>query len=358
MLLIKPALVEAVRDASVAADLYPLVQSAIELEHSTIPPYLTALYSIKQGHNLAAAQIIGSVVGEEMLHMAIAGNLLNAIGGSPAIDDPLFIPAYPGPLPMGVGGSLTVGLEKLSRRLAHDVFMSIEEPEAPLDIPVGLPPGVQLLATTSVPPPAPEYATIGEFYAAIKQKLVEFGPGVITGDPARQVVDARWFPETELFPILTLDDALRGIDIIVEQGEGTPHSPLDEEGQLSHYYRFAELVYGRRLIAVPVEPGWSYAGEPIPLDPAGIWNLCPDAKAADYPENSQARVLADAFNASYTRLLGCLHQVFNGEPDRLSMALSLMVEMHLTAQKLVATPVPGTDLFAAPTFEYNAGDGG
>lgn len=349
MLTIQPTVIEAVRNASVAADLYPSVQSAIELEHSTIPPYLTALFSIKQGYNLEAAQILGSVVGEEMLHMSIACNLMNAIGGQPDIDNPLFIPSYPGPLPMGVHSSLTVGLEKLTRKLVYDVFMTIEEPETPIDIPVGQAAGLQLLATEP-----PNFATIGEFYAAIKEKLIEFGPGVITGDPALQIADPRWYPLTELFPILSLEDALRGIDIIVEQGEGTQESPMDPAGQVSHYYRFAELVYGRRLIATPTQPGWAYAGAPIPLDPAGVWNICPDAKAIDYPENSQARVLADAFNGSYTRLLGCLHQTFNGRPERLSMALSLMVEMQLTAQKLVGTPVPGTDLYGAPTFEYNA----
>jgi hypothetical protein len=254
---------------------------------------------------------------------------------------------------MGVRGSLTVGLEKLSRRLVHDVFMSIEEPENPIDIPVGMP--------SPTPRPAAENAqgtTIGDFYAAIAEKLVELGPSVICGDPAKQVADARWYPETELFPILTLDDALRAIRIIVTQGEGTPTSPEDQPGEFAHYYRFGELVYGRRLVRIHGGRQWAYAGEAIPLDPAGVWNICADAKAADYPEDSQARVLADAFNASYTRLLGCLHRVFGGEPDRLSMALSLMVELHLTGQKLVATPVPGTAMYAAPTFEYDPAVGG
>ena len=58
------------------------LQTAIEVEHSTIPPYLCALHSIKDGSNLEAAQIVKSVVVEEMLHMILAANVLNAIGGS------------------------------------------------------------------------------------------------------------------------------------------------------------------------------------------------------------------------------------------------------------------------------------
>ena len=53
-----------------AEDLQAALQVAIELEHSTIPPYLTAYYSIKPGANAEVAQLIYSVVIEEMFHMA------------------------------------------------------------------------------------------------------------------------------------------------------------------------------------------------------------------------------------------------------------------------------------------------
>lgn len=349
MLLVKRSAVAAVTQAQQPSDLWESLQSAIELEHSTIPPYLTALFSIKQGHNLDAAEIVGSVVIEEMLHMAIACNLMNALGGQPAIDSPTFIPAYPGPLPMGVHSSLTVGLEKLTRRCVHDVFMAIEEPEHPLDIPVGQPDGLKAADSPR------QFATIGEFYEAIKNMLTELAKHgeVITGDPARQVADTRWYPENQLFPIRTLQDALRAIDVIVDQGEGSSRSPMDAEGDVAHFYRFGEIVYGRKLVNVTEAPGWAYVGDVVPLDPAGVWDLYPDAKAADYPPESQARVLAERFNSAYSNLLRCLHHVFNGAPQRLPMALSAMVEMQLTAQKLVTTPVPGTPYFGAPTFEYS-----
>lgn len=359
MLRIQSSRLQAVRNATSAEELYSHLQAAIELEHSTIPPYLTALMSIKPGRNAAAAGIIASVAHEEMLHMAIAANVLNAIGGTPAIDDPHFIPAYPGPLPMGVHGALSVGLEKLTRRLVHDTFMTIEEPEEPLDLPVGGPLRARFAAASAVEPPS--YATIGDFYTAIIDKLTELQPPI--GRPERQVADSRWYPADELFPVKDVDDAIRALKIIIEQGEGTQAkgatpSPLDPEGDVAHYYRFAEIVYGHRLVAVDEPPGWAFAGDPVPLDPAGIWDFVADAKAADYPEHSRARVLADAFNASYTRLLASLHRVFNGEPDQLSAALALMVEMRLVGDKLVATKVPGTDAHAAPTFEYAPGTGG
>ena len=76
-----------------AEDLMQALQLAIELEHSTIPPYLCALYSIKPGTNVEVAGLIRSVVVEEMLHMALVANIFIAIGGSPNIGHAKFVNA-------------------------------------------------------------------------------------------------------------------------------------------------------------------------------------------------------------------------------------------------------------------------
>ena len=86
-----------------------LLQTAIQVEHSTIPLYLSAQYSIVQNfgdsnsnsnsNNEWASQLIHSVVVEEMLHMTMAANALNAVGGAPSIDDPDFAPDYPVVMP-------------------------------------------------------------------------------------------------------------------------------------------------------------------------------------------------------------------------------------------------------------------
>ena len=41
---------------------------------------------------MEAAELIESVVMEEMLHMVLAANVLNAIGGTPSIGRPGFVP--------------------------------------------------------------------------------------------------------------------------------------------------------------------------------------------------------------------------------------------------------------------------
>src|SRR5262245_51006164 len=85
---------------SVAA-LRGVLSAAVKLEHATIPPYLTALFTIKQGANVEIARLLGRVVREEMLHMCLIANVLNAIDGAPAINDS--VPTYPGPLPLNIG---------------------------------------------------------------------------------------------------------------------------------------------------------------------------------------------------------------------------------------------------------------
>lgn len=343
MLKIDTSLLERIYQASEPVELYDSLQSAIELEHSTIPPYLTALYSIKFNHNQEAYKVILEVVREEMLHMTIAANVLNAIGGHPVINQPDFIPSYPGSLPMNIG-DLTVNLAPLSKDVLFDGFMKIEEPEEPLDFPVRA-----LLASEE---PTPEFATIGQFYQAIIEKLQELGPDCIIGAPSLQVVNEQWFPRDELFAIATLNDAVKALELIVKQGEGTSLSPLDPEGEYAHYYSFAEIYYGRRLLRDPtvVPEGYSYSGEPIPLEADGIWDLRANSKAEMYAPGTMARRLVDQFNYSYTNLLNGLHQTFNGDPDYLNTVMGVMFELKLQAQKMAEITYDGKQV--APSFEY------
>src|SRR4051812_36523354 len=58
------------------------LQTAIALEQSTLPLYLSAMWSLRV-QSYTAYNLIRTVVMEEMVHMAIACNLLAAIGGRP-----------------------------------------------------------------------------------------------------------------------------------------------------------------------------------------------------------------------------------------------------------------------------------
>ncbi len=67
----------------------------MQLEHATIPPYLTALYSIHPGTNSDAFHGPRVVAVEEMLHLTLAANLLNAVGGAPDLTRAGLRPALP-----------------------------------------------------------------------------------------------------------------------------------------------------------------------------------------------------------------------------------------------------------------------
>ena len=113
MIILKDSLFSNLAVGDTAA-LKTALQQAIMLEHSTIPAYLYALYSIKANSNALIRGLMQSVVVEEMLHMSLACNILNAIGGNPVIDDPGFLPRYPGPLPGAVETGLIVPLQAFS----------------------------------------------------------------------------------------------------------------------------------------------------------------------------------------------------------------------------------------------------
>ena len=64
-----------------------LLQTCVEIEHSTIPLYLTAAWSMDDNKSFAYNVTHGVAI-EEMLHMTDAANLLNAIGGAPDSTSP------------------------------------------------------------------------------------------------------------------------------------------------------------------------------------------------------------------------------------------------------------------------------
>jgi hypothetical protein len=314
------------------------LQSAIELEHATLPPYLFALYSIRPGLNNRLAAIIRSVAMEEMLHLALCCNLLNAIGGAPSLEKPDFIPVYPGPLP-GAVAELDVPLAPVSKAVIHEVFMKIEEPEDPLQYPV-LP--LEALDTTVGP------RTIGQFYQAIKDQLaVLAGSGnIFVGAPSRQLTTGL----PGLIRVTDLQSANNAIDLIVKQGEGTSASPLNPADAPAHYYLFAAAYHGRELVRREGHPPFAYAGDPIPFEDRGIVRMVTNPTIARY-SGTAATGPNEQFNKNYTKLLKILHLTFNGSPTSIFGAISLMRQLGGEALALAQIEFePG--IFAGPTFTY------
>lgn len=347
MIRLQPGIITGIRAATNADELGIYLQKAIELEHSTIPPYLTAMFSLRPGTNTQIAQNIREIVIEEMLHMTIAANILIAIGGSPSINGADFVPKYPGPLPMNIG-DLQVGIEAFSIDLVKGTFMDIEEPEHPIPV-----------EEKAMLMEAPQFATIGAFYDAIKDQLQQLGPSIFVETSAPpQVVDANWFSTDRLFTITDVASACRAIDLIKLEGEGTSLSPFEGPGDPAHFYRYGEVAAGKKIVQTATG-GFAYAGTPLPFDPAGVWPVRPNCKIADFAQGTQARTRIEAFAYNYSALLNALHKAFNGEPSQLDTAIGLMYDLRTSAVALMETDTgDGSGQTVGPSFEYVDRQGG
>jgi hypothetical protein len=344
MIQLEPSMFAGLSDPSPLQAVCTALQKAIELEHATIPPYLYALYSLRPGRNVEIADIIESVVTEEMLHMTLACNVLNALGGSPNIDDPSFIPPYPGPLPGGVEDQLVVHLAPFSDAQL-EAFITIEAPPDPSDFPSA--------AELAAPP-----KTIGEFYEEISKAIGKLGDGAFTGPPANQVG-----PDLMPRSVVVTDtaSAQQAIKVIVEQGEGTSGDPLEVVGPgYAHYYRYMQIQKGRQLVPLSFggpapEDQYAYQGAPVPFDRAGVYPLLTDPGVDTnlYLAGTAAALANDSFNYTYTSLLKALHILFNGAATQAQFNRSLGLMMSLKGQaKAMMAAIPNAAEFVGPSFQY------
>jgi hypothetical protein len=292
------------------------LQAAIQLELATLPPYLCAMWSIESGAG-EVYDLIHQVVMEEMLHMGLACNLLTTIGGTPVLASPDVVPKYPGPLPGGVRPELKhVALTRLTKEVVRDVFMEIEYPQhGPIAFALG-----------------ETYPTIGAFYDAVLAAFEK--PDIhITGE--RQLKNA----SVGLTEIKTLDHVRAAIKKIKIQGEGTTQSPEEAAGELAHYYRFAQIYRGRKLIKA-ADGKYKYEGDPIPFpDVFPMAEVPPEG----YPESLE-------FDKNYTAMLKDLEAAWHGAPAKLGAAIGKMYSMADLARALMQKPLPSGQGTYGPSF--------
>ena len=204
------------------------LQTAVMLELSTLPPYLCAYWSIhaESEHAKHVKKFILSIVQEEMLHMAMACNILNAIGGQPVLNDASMLAHFPCALPghSKTNHSFTVSLNKCSPQ-AIETFLKIEMPED----------------FYSDRHHSDGWCTIGEFYEEIEELLksdllddsdFRFGKQVGNNfNPAKGI----------LYEVHSRADALKALEEIIDQGEGHSGKLYDKDHQLTHYWKFKAI---------------------------------------------------------------------------------------------------------------------
>jgi hypothetical protein len=342
-----------------------LLAQACELEHGLMCEYLFAQFTLKrtQQEGLSAEQlakvaaweaVIVDVTKQEMLHLALATNLLTAIGAAPHLHRPNF-PILSRWYPPGVQIALVPFGE---RALRH--FIYLERPEGmDLDDAEGfaaagqarpLTDGDQLMAVPE------DYQTVGHLYRGIEQgleRLVErHGEGGVFIGPPEAQATTEVFEWPELTAVTDLASAAAAIELIVEQGEGARG-----DWRNAHFGKFVALLddYLRSRAA---DPGFEPAR---PVEPAYVRRPPDvDVEVATITDLLTVQV-ADLFNAVYETTLQALTRYFvhSGETDEQVTILARTAKhlmnwvMRPLGSILTTLPVgperPG--VLAGPAFE-------
>jgi hypothetical protein len=215
-------------------ELVYLLGQACEVEHGLMCEYLYAQFSLKRGvdEGLTEAQLarvqaweaaLISVIKQEMLHLALATNILTAIGAAPHFERPNF-PILSGWYPPGVQIALVPFGE---RALRHFIYLQRPEGMALGDaagftaerhaepLTVG---GGGLVAVPE------QWQTVRHLYRGIEAGLANlcarYGEPAVFIGPARAQAVTDIFEWPELLAVTDLASARRAVETIVEQGEG------------------------------------------------------------------------------------------------------------------------------------------
>ncbi|MGH3931564.1 MAG: ferritin-like domain-containing protein [Pseudonocardiaceae bacterium] len=346
-------------------ELRTYLQGALEIEHLTIPPYLSAMYTIRAGTNQDAYYTIRSVVLEEMLHMTLVANLLNAVGGRPRVAHPDFVRSYPARLPYSAL-DVEIPLQHFSPA-AMRTFLLIERPQHFDDDP-----SQQNSSQQNSSQPGQGWTSIGQFYSFIRSGLLalveEFGETkIFCGRRERQVGPADFYNSGgEAFPVTDLTSALLALRVVTEQGEGLRDSIFDsddqlfgEQRQVAHYFRFNEIRTGRTYGPHDI-PDAPPTGPEIDVRWEDAYRIDPNASIADYARYDDKAVHqhAVAFNDAYAELLAHLEIAFNGLPRFMILGVPAMLRLRDLAARLYHNPHPdpgkaSRGYFASATFEID-----
>jgi hypothetical protein len=335
------------------------LSEASELEHGLLVQYLFAAYSLKKrpSEGLSEAQVervrdweraVLEVARQEMAHLGTVCNMLTAVGGAPTLGRPNF--------PQGRQGAFArlgesyypfdFQLERF-RESSLRRFIAFEAPaEARL-------PEERLVA-----PDPLRYDRLGELYRQIAEGFRRLddlyrarGERLFIGPPEAQD-RTRWSAGLNLIPVTDAASAVRAVESIVIEGEGSP-----EEREGSHYQTFRRILeeYREEVRADPAfEPARAVATTPLTRRHRDSG----EGPQALLEEGSPAQGLSELFNSAYTTVLLMLAQFydFGGETPAQRAALQAAIRQSMSA---IIRPLAEvlTELPARQDGEERAGPG-
>ena len=346
-------------------ELVYLLGQACEIEHGLMCEYLYAQFSLKRGldEGLTPAQLarvqaweaaLISVIKQEMLHLALATNIMTAIGAAPHFERPNF-PILSRWYPEGVQIAL---LPFGERALRH--FIYLERPEGmALNDAAGFAAARHAQPLTAgnalLEPVAQEWRTVGHLYRGIEAGLANlcarYGEDAVFIGPARAQAVTEIFEWPELIAVTDLASAGQAIETIVEQGEGARGDWIR-----SHFGTFVGILEDL-LAEQAADPAFNPAR---PVEPAFV-RLPPDVEVGTLIEDPTTAQVADLVNGLYevTLQVLSLYYIHQGETvaefDALARTAKHLMNwvMRELGPVLTALPVgasrPGRT--AGPTFD-------
>jgi hypothetical protein len=288
--------------------------AAAELEHALMCEYLFAAFTLKrstdEGLNedqLSAVerwrQTLLMIAKQEMLHLALNCNLVNALGASPHLSRPN-LPQPARHYPSGVQLTLLPFGEQALRH-----FLYLERPEGvdfdDADGLAALKRAVPVMGDQEIAPHLQEFATVGHLYRSIEagfrhlaEKKVEDRLFVV---PASGQVGGDLLGWPQLRPITCLDDVIQAIETIVEQGEG-PRG----DWRNAHFGRFLGVL-DEYLAVRAANPGVEFARPVLPA----LVRLPENGEPADLISDPKSAAIADLGNVAYEVLLQLLYRLLS-----------------------------------------------
>jgi len=342
------------------AQLIYLLTEAAELEHGIMCCYLFSAFSIKKNVSEGVTEdqlavmnrwrrTILNVATDEMTHMALACNLLTAVGGKPHTRCPN-LPSSPRAYPPTFKLALIpFGRESL------ESFIFLERPEedhaASVDMTGDDDTPHSLVFFNDIFSSERQYSTVGHLYRGIEDGFrylaQKYGDkGLFVGPTGAQIAKS-YFGLSSLNPVTDLASAVAAIQGIVEQGEGASGENKD-----SHYGRFLAMgiEYDQLLADDPdFTPGRPVVENPYAILPQDVGDLA----SVNLLDDRMSVHIGSLFDGCYELLMQVLSRLLMHTEESESQ-MTLLASISIDMMTDVIGPL-GEALTLLPAGKANPG---
>ena len=302
---------------------------------------------------------------EEMLHLTLAANLLNAIGGTTRPDRPGFRAALSRHAPRR-RGRLHRSISSRFSKQAIETFLKIERPAdgGDRDQAHAAEPAVRRATAFATVPGTPDlnFYSIGEFYEEILRGLdyVCTSNGrrdVHAATPPRQVTAEYYYSGGgKLFPVTDLGSAEEAMQLIVEPGRGLGPA-VSTTTRASSRTTTASSNSSSASTTRPATRRATPTGPPVKVDWDAVYPIKTNASSATTPEGRELHARRRGLQRRLRQFPRPADQALQRQAGKLFLdeAVPKMFRISNRINQLMRNPIPGwLGVNAAPTFEVGA----